>query len=95
MIDTILLHLPLVATMLFGTSIHVAKKAAKARLTDKTFSLKDYLLGHPYQSYAALGMTVGAYFELVSDPENMPALLAVFLAGVASNSLADLMPGER
>ena len=78
-----------------GILTHIAKKAAKARMLDKNFDLSDYLTGHPYQTAAAVGITVGAYLQLVSDPATQITLFGAWLAGVGANSLADLAPGDR
>lgn len=88
-------HIPAVVALVFGVMVHIAKKAAKMRLTDEMFSLKDYLIGHPYQTFVAFGMTVGAYLQLVYGAEGPISLFGAFTAGVAANSLADLAPGDR
>lgn len=88
-------HWSTMLAMALGVSIHIAKKAGEAYQKDKTFDLSDYLLGHPYQTYAAAGMTIGSYLQLVSDPATPVTLFGAFLAGVASNALADIFPGSR
>lgn len=88
-------HWATMTSMLFGISVHIAKKAAQRRMQDETFSLKDYVLRYPYQTYASMGMGIGAYLQLVSDPSTPLTLFAAFLAGIAVNSFADLAPGDR
>lgn len=78
-----------------GILTHITKKAAKARMLDKGFDLSDYLTGHPYQTAAAVGISAGAYLQLISDPSVQITLFGAWLAGVGANSLADLAPGDR
>ena len=85
---------PMLALAL-GVVAHIFKKGAKARMTDETFSIKAYLVGHPYQTVLMVIMSMGSYFQLISDPSAPITLFAAFMAGVASNSLADMAPGGR
>ena len=86
-------HLPFVGALLGGVIVHILKKAATQRQANANFSLKDYLLGHPYQTLSMFGAAAGAYFGLFSA-ESL-TLSSAFLAGIAANSLSDAAPGNR
>ena len=60
---------------------------------DPAFSLKNYLMGHPYQTISMFGAAFGIYFGLVTA--DSLTLSAAFLGGVAANSASDAAPGSR
>jgi len=86
-------HLYPVLALLAGIVVHMVKKGAQKYQADKTFSLWDYLLGHPYQTFLTFAAGGGLYLGLVSG--DAVTLCAAFFAGVASNSLGDCAPGDR
>lgn len=86
-------YITTVVAMLFGVSVHIAKKAMQEFQKDSTFSLWDYLLGHPYQTFLTFAAGAGGYLGLLSG--DALTLSSAFLAGVAANSLADIAPGNR
>lgn len=86
-------HLYPLLALLAGITIHIIKKGGQKYHADKTFSLWDYLVGHPYQTFLTFAAGGGMYLALVSG--DAVTLSAAFLAGVASNSLGDIAPGDR
>ncbi len=92
-------YLPTIAALLVGVIVHIAKKAgqlfqaARADPTLKPFSLKDYLAGHPYQTFMTFASAGGIYLGLISG--DALTLSSAFLAGVAANSLGDVAKGTR
>jgi len=86
-------YLPYIGAMLFGVVVHIAKKAMTLRQSDSTFSLKDYLLGYPYQTFLTFASAAGVFLGLVSG--DALTLSSAFLGGVAANSLGDAAPGNR
>ena len=79
--------------MLAGVVVHIVKKGAQKYQADKTFSLWNYLVGHPYQTFLTFASAGGVYLGLVSG--DALTLSAAFLGGVAANSLGDIAPGDR
>ena len=92
-------YLPTIAALLVGVSVHIAKKAGQlyqAALKDPSSpkcSLKDYLLGHPYQTFLTFAGAGGVYLGVLSV--DALTLSSAFLGGVAVNSLGDIAPGKR
>lgn len=86
-------YLPTIGALLAGVIAHIFKKAATMRQTDKTFKLKEYITGHPYQTISMFGAAVGIYFGLIAA--DSLTLSSAFLAGVAANSAGDAAPGDR
>ncbi len=92
-------YLPTIAALLAGVIVHIAKKAgqlfqaAKLDIDLPAFSLKDYLLGHPYQTFLTFATAGGLYLGLVTG--DALTLSSAFLAGVAANSLGDVAKGSR
>lgn len=86
-------YIPFIVAMLFGVVVHIAKKAMTLKDRDPTFSLKDYLLGHPYQTFLTFASAAGVFLGLISG--DALTLSSAFLGGVAANSLGDAAPGER
>ena len=87
-------HFYPILAMLAGVVVHIIKKAATQRAEDPKFSLKDYLIGHPYQTLSLFGAGAGAYFAL-SSVDGGITLGAAFVAGIAANSMSDAAPGHR
>lgn len=83
-----------VGAMLLGVVTHILKKAMKYRQQDVTFKLREYLLGHPYQTALTFIAGAGGYLTLLVGGDGVD-LAAAFFAGVAANSLGDLAPGDR
>jgi len=86
-------YLPYIAAMLFGVVVHIAKKAMTLKSSDPTFSLKNYLVGHPYQTFLTFASAGGVFLGLVSG--DALTLSSAFLGGVAANSLGDAAKGDR
>jgi len=86
-------YLPYIGAMLFGVVVHIVKKAMTLKNTDPTFSLKEYLLGHPYQTFLTFASAAGVFLGLVSG--DALTLSSAFLGGVAANSLGDVAKGDR
>jgi hypothetical protein len=86
-------YLPTIAALFAGVVVHIFKKAATMKASDAAFSLKDYLMGHPYQTVSMFGAAAGAYLTLQAT--GSLTLSAAFLAGIAANSLSDAAPGSR
>ena len=91
-----------VLAMLAGVCTHILKKAMKENQLAKLdpaippFNLKEYLVGHPYQTVLTFVAGGGAYLTLwENSPEHVVMLSAAFLAGVAANSIGDIAPGDR
>ena len=82
-----------IVAMLFGVAVHIAKKAAKFKLQDQSFNLKNYLVDHPYQTFLSFAAGIGGLLTLYAAGTLEPA--AAFFAGVAANSLGDIAPGNR
>ena len=91
--------LPFIAALLAGVIVHIAKKAGQlhqASLKDPSkprFSLKAYLMGHPYQTFLTFASAGGIYLGLATG--DALTLSSAFLAGVAANSLGDVAKGNR
>lgn len=93
-------HLIPIGLMLLGVVTHILKKAMKLNHTARMdpavppFKLRDYLVGHPYQTALTVIAGGGAYLMLM---EGMlpPDWAAAFFAGVAANSLGDIAAGDR
>lgn len=93
-------HLIPIALMLLGVITHILKKAmtlnqaaAKDPLVPR-FKLKEYLIGHPYQTALTFIAGGGAYLMLM-DGITAPDWAGAFFAGVAANSLGDIAAGDR
>ena len=86
-------YLATIIALLAGVMVHIAKKAGQQYQKDKSFSLKDYLLGHPYQTFLTFAAAGGVYLGLLSG--DALTLSSAFLGGVASNSFGDIAPGKR
>lgn len=92
-------YLPTIAALLVGVSVHIAKKAGQLYQAARKdpgapkFSLKNYLLGHPYQTFLTFAGAGGVYLGLMSG--DALTLSSAFLAGIAANSLGDIAPGKR
>lgn len=83
-----------------GFSAHIAKKAMKLKMLDKTFRLKPYLMDHPYQTYLSILAALGSYLLLwegsqALEPPQAVLWSAAFFAGASANSFGDLAPGDR
>ena len=91
--ESFMFYRPTIGALLGGVGVHIVKKAAQKRQEDITFSLKDYLVGHPYQTLSMLGASAGGYFALLSA--GSLTLSAAFLAGVAANFMSDVASGQR
>jgi len=87
-------HLPSLVALIAGVIFHIIKKAAQKRLDNANFSLKDYLVGHPYQTLSLFGAAAGAYLGLFQLDGGV-SLGAAFMAGIAANSVSDIAPGQR
>lgn len=85
----------IIAALIAGVIVHIAKKASTRKMENKAFNLRNYLLGNPYQTVTMVGGIIGAYFLLVSNPVASITLSAAFTAGVAANSLSDMAKGSR
>jgi len=86
-------YIPTLVALLAGVVVHIAKKAMTARQANENFSLKDYLLGHPYQTFLTFASAGGVYLGLLSG--DALTLSSAFLGGVAANSLGDVASGNR
>lgn len=92
-------YLPTIVALIAGIVVHIAKKAgqlfqaARNNIGAPAFSLKDYLLGHPYQTFLTFASGGGLYLGLLSG--DALTLSSAFLAGVAANSLGDVAKGSR
>ena len=86
-------YLPTVIALLAGVIVHIVKKAGQLYQANATFSLKDYLLGHPYQTFLTFASAGGLYLGLMSG--DALTLSSAFLAGVAANSFGDVAKGSR
>ena len=92
-------YLPTILALLAGVIVHIAKKAgqlyqaSKSNIDLPAFSLKNYLLGHPYQTFLTFASAGGLYLVLLSG--DALTLSSAFLAGVAANSLGDVAKGSR
>ena len=86
-------HLYPLLALLAGVIVHIVKKGAQQYQKDKTFSLWNYLVGHPYQTFLTFAAAGGVYLGLVSG--DALTLSSAFLGGVAANSLGDIAPGDR
>lgn len=92
-------HLIPLLVMFAGIVTHILKKAMtlnmKAKSAGEKFNLKDYLMGHPYQTTLTFIAGGGAYLALMDSTTGLVSLSAAFFAGVAANSLGDIAPGSR
>ncbi len=86
-------HLYPLLALLAGVIVHIVKKGAQKYQADKSFSLWNYLAGHPYQTFLTFAAAGGVYLGLVSG--DALTLSSAFLGGVAANSLGDIAPGDR
>ncbi len=86
-------HLYPLLALLAGVIVHIVKKGAQKYQVDKTFSLWDYLVGHPYQTFLTFASAGGVYLGLVTG--DALTLSSAFLGGVAANSLGDVAKGDR
>lgn len=86
-------HLYPLLALLAGVIVHIVKKGAQKYQVDKTFSLWDYLVGHPYQTFLTFASAGGVYLGLLSG--DALTLSSAFLGGVAANSLGDVAKGDR
>ena len=86
-------YLPTMLALVAGVVVHVVKKAAERQQADISFSLKDYLLQYPYQTFSLFGGAIGAYLALLSA--DSLTLSSAFLAGVAVNSMSGIAKGNR
>ncbi len=86
-------YIPTIIALLAGVIVHIMKKAAQLHQQDKSFKLGEYLLGYPYQTFLTFAAAGGMYLGLLTG--DALSLSSAFLAGVASNSLGDIAPGDR
>ncbi len=86
-------HAVPVVALLLGIAVHILKKVMQLRQEDKTFHLRDYLMGWPYQTAVSVIMSIGGYIGLMATGELSGA--SAFLMGVTANSLAGAAPGSR
>lgn len=99
MMDALIENYPTILALLGGVIVHIAKKAGQlfqAAQKDSSlprFSLKDYFMGHPYQTFMSFASAAGLYFGLMQG--DALTLSSAFLAGVAANSLGDIAKGDR
>lgn len=91
--DDFLFYALHMGAMLLGTTGHIAKKIAEQRQKDITITLRSYLLRYPFQTYSMIIINIGAYGLLFAT--GTMNLSSALLAGIASNSVSDLAPGER
>jgi len=86
-------YIPTIIALLAGVLVHIVKKGAQKYQVDKTFSLWNYLAGHPYQTFLTFASAGGVYLGLLSG--DALTLSSAFLGGVAANSLGDVAKGDR
>lgn len=87
------LHVVSIAALIGGTAVHIVKKVVERRQQNKAFSLKEYLVAYPYQTFLSTMAGGFGYVTLWMAGTLDPA--SAFLAGVAANSLGDIAPGNR
>lgn len=86
-------HIGPVLAMLAGVVTHIVKKVIERRQKNADFSLREYLLAYPYQTYFVIMSGIGGYLVLMTA--GSLTVSSAFLAGVAANSLGDIGPGSR
>ena len=74
----------LVIALLAGVVGHVLKKLIQVRNTDKTFSLKKYLVSYPYKTALMVFVAAGVFLHLLD--EGTLSVSTAFLAGFSASS---------
>lgn len=73
-----------IIALLAGIAGHVLKKVIQLRNTDKTFSLKKYLISYPYKTALMVFVAAGAFLYLLDD--GTLSLATAFMAGFSASS---------
>lgn len=72
--------------LLFGVIAHIVKKVIEQRESDKTFSLKRYLVENPYKTFMVFVYAVGGAVGLYMD--GSLSLYTAIVTGAAANSFS-------
>ena len=74
------------AGLLFGIAAHIVKKVVEQRETDKTFSLKRYLVENPYKTFMVVVYAFGGAAGLYMD--GSLTFYTALITGAAANSFS-------
>ena len=74
----------LISALIAGIAGHVLKKVIQLRNTDKTFSLKKYLIAYPYKTALMVFVAAGAFLYLLDD--GTLSYATAFMAGFSASS---------